>query len=1276
VENDFQMIDYIQEIKNLRSKLAGGLMSVLVGSGFSKNAHRSFPDWREMIFDMADELYGVEIGQHCPENISKEDLSKWVKDSIFHRIQREGYLQVVSAYIRLKGMEEAVVSYIEERTPIIQEGKEFYLLADGKKELLTQEHLKLHSLLVGLPWNNIYTTNYDPLLECSVDTGEFNELREENRMLYEQSYECSRKLYHLKIQRDALAKRNQFLRDQNQEKQKRGEGIDPMDEKRSFEEIVAIDNQSTYLQDLKKDADETIRINESYMQHSHTVVKSGSELSVKKNSNIIKLHGSLRSKEQREQYEFGFDEDPRKQYVISGEHYTNYPKKHEAFTQLMRISLLQESFCLVGFSGVDPNFLNWIDWVRDLLQKSRNTNEGKPEYKIYLIDLSDKDITAEQLLYFENHRIVRIPLLSKEVINFLESKSGRVMDSENIFASALEQFFNYLADHPAIIASAIRPTVNRPEKEWVRLWKSATRNGHSFQETEVDNLERFRAIDALFPELTFPRFSVTDYHLPLGFLIHLTAEAVDLMDNNRRDAVLRCALRVLEYYKVPIAFAISSEIIERLVAIPSTRAQALQLRYRNNTLTAPDTKEDTLDELPLNDYEQVLRCAFSLQYSALKNKLNEWTPPVEIMHLKSGFLCWFDPDAAESILEEQLKNRSIGEQQGLHSMEMLSAIKRAKVWQTDSRLEKKIEQYERAGYYSILDNFSFFEKHLLPKAVKAEAYGSDRYSGSTDESDEGGIRDVYARQSLSTLAETALPVYLLHMQIIGAQQWYRLFIKLFRDFTFPCVYYTLQYGDENLLRRAAQDICFAEDLPHGVIVERLFSAYESIPEGQRDNLLLFVSELLAVVEPQEWQNDFIVVWRSLKVKPMALTEKPAESFVNAGFRYIEDCSILFEIVDDLLHFLPAFLNSVITHLYYLNSNAKFRQRAKLSQTPKLESTIESIISFLPKMDGDYIFILGNLHFLLEEKHLNKISQVFKQLDLNWIKTAGAWRVLLHFVGKHDPIRELIKKTLTQHSTLWQTGIHGNSFHAHSGMLRISELTFSEAHPKGLTWSDDEIMVMYEKMKPALSDLTRFIDKDFSFVSFTNEWEQMAWFVDYFKNRLEKSEDYLAIREAVQAYLQKLRGYRNSEDGLLSDASSSELDALKGLSEEIEAGNADVQLVALQINKLRMRAGSCVEEGLEYLSRWLRDKRTNELFESMFPEIISLLRQYRERPLKNADQGFVERQLVIIALALADKNCSDNEISEWIRIAETSRFNATRQRFWLYNQNKDQQSELM
>lgn len=69
---------------------------------------------------------------------------------------------------------------------------------------------------------------------------------------------------------------------------------------------------------------------------------------------IVKLHGSFPS---------------QRPFIFTEEDYRTYPQKFAPFVNLVRQSLLENVFCLIGFSGDDPNFLHWLGWIRDVLDK-------------------------------------------------------------------------------------------------------------------------------------------------------------------------------------------------------------------------------------------------------------------------------------------------------------------------------------------------------------------------------------------------------------------------------------------------------------------------------------------------------------------------------------------------------------------------------------------------------------------------------------------------------------------------------------------------------------------------------------------------------------------------------------------------------------------------------------------------------------------------------------------------------------------------------------------
>ncbi len=91
---------------------------------------------------------------------------------------------------------------------------------------------------------------------------------------------------------------------------------------------------------------------------------------------IVKLHGSFPSE---------------RPFIITEEDYRRYPQDYAPFVNAVQQALLENTFCLIGFSGDDPNFLQWIGWIRDNLGKDKTQ-------KLYLVGVFDMSSARLQLL--------------------------------------------------------------------------------------------------------------------------------------------------------------------------------------------------------------------------------------------------------------------------------------------------------------------------------------------------------------------------------------------------------------------------------------------------------------------------------------------------------------------------------------------------------------------------------------------------------------------------------------------------------------------------------------------------------------------------------------------------------------------------------------------------------------------------------------------------------------------------------------------------------------
>lgn len=128
------------------------------------------------------------------------------------------------------------------------------------------------------------------------------------------------------------------------------------------------------------------RTAERILQHRYETVINKEDLVFSAKPRIIKLHGSFPSK---------------RPFIITEEDYRQYPKEFAPFVNTVQQSLLENTLCLLGFSSYDPNFLQWIGWIRDNLGK-----ENSP--KIYLIGILSLSIAQKKLL--EQRNIIPLDL--------------------------------------------------------------------------------------------------------------------------------------------------------------------------------------------------------------------------------------------------------------------------------------------------------------------------------------------------------------------------------------------------------------------------------------------------------------------------------------------------------------------------------------------------------------------------------------------------------------------------------------------------------------------------------------------------------------------------------------------------------------------------------------------------------------------------------------------------------------------------------------------------
>ncbi len=160
------------------------------------------------------------------------------------------------------------------------------------------------------------------------------------------------------------------------------------------------------------------RAAESELRRSYEVVRNMADIPRARSPRIVKLHGSMPG---------------NGPFIFAEEDYRTYPRQFAPFVNLVQQVLLENELCLVGFSGEDPNFLQWSGWVRDQL--------GDAARRILLVGALA--LTPARRAYLEGRRIIPIDL----------SPLVETVSKDERHRTATERFLEYLTKAKPIPAS-------------------------------------------------------------------------------------------------------------------------------------------------------------------------------------------------------------------------------------------------------------------------------------------------------------------------------------------------------------------------------------------------------------------------------------------------------------------------------------------------------------------------------------------------------------------------------------------------------------------------------------------------------------------------------------------------------------------------------------------------------------------------------------------------------------------------------------------------------
>lgn len=1277
------LVSHEEQLKNLKDKLMNREMSVLVGAGFSKNVSPIFPDWRSLLYDMTEFLFASDIERELKTAVSgkrKSDKFKadFKRQRLDELIDEVGYLDIVSMYVKRKGYREALSSYIEEKTPRVeQRGKRKYLVnriggVENRIEL-HPEMLGLHRQLLNLGWNNIYTTNYDEMLEEAIDSATIDSIKKEIRRIEEELVELNehqKGLDQRKKELESVVMPKPSLPIQV-DKVVAVQGSDLEDEEAKEREVQLRDvryKSESNQREIKAKKSE-LRKHKVDLNDCLTVVRSSGQLSLKRNHNIIKVHGSIRGKLEP----FGFDGDSQKHYIISREDYDTYPNKHEAFTQLMRISLLQESYCLIGFSGDDTNFIEWVKWVREILERDKPDHRTS-DYKIYLIDIGAGLPDADKQLFYENHRIYRIPLASLDVIEFLRAETKMKDVEASNKRNLIKAFLHFLARADTPILPGARHEVKQ-QNRYVKLWQDVNSQNEQPVEQRIKNA---KAIMELKPFCRIPEIGFYYTGSKRSFLFF----TMKFLSDANGDSTVQRQLLSLAIIAMKDSFLSLGTLWDELqfqaiykVASqhPSLKIQFDFFRLRESLLNQDVSRftqiANDLSDLKSGEqqneliYLTILYQAFSFDFQELIQQLDNWNPTSHWLLKKVGLLCHFDTEMANEIMVEHCLNFDTEtNQEQLYSLHLSRFIK-PNLYERNEELNAKIEAYKSDGLKTIDTNLDLLFDGMKPASDKVKPYGDGRYTISNSISLSNDTSDPQkGLQFLLLLMESGFPLASKTMQWRGHEDWKPIFDSIFWYYPYPTLFYALQYSDEGFLKKIGQEFTFSESLQEKLedILKRLLKAYfaESTPARYKRNILVFCSTLLNAVDPAIWEWALIEIWNTKDFEKHAFNRMrpPIHIFSLAATHFVQEVDTIRMILTSCIRNSKE--DAMYSYLQAVYKGQRFKTYASEIQSPQLGKIIDLEIGKLVE-SADSWWMLHYLNEILNEEQKSRIRGLLPSIDYSRFRDENIWGSVLLFANGDKVIHEKIKPQIVKSQHLWDAGFSDEGLSSYSPFIHLSNLERVKYLEDGLVWDKSEAKAIFQRLLNELKKIDLFLEKrkghTFRFIL-----QEMYLFLKYNNKQLEDIPDYLEVYSRIEQMYFEHRGFMTIMEGILSEDSSEVVWALSDLTNELRRGtatdNLKMELSAL-LNKVLLQSQPSLEASLGFVSGWMTD--VPSLFVEWKDLLLAILHQYKIKELTNCDKAFVLHQLVIISKRLKALGVDYEVVEFWIEEGENSTFNRVR-----------------
>lgn len=1017
--------------KNYIRKIGSDIhsMSFIIGAGFSKNISDKYLTWGELLQDMIHEMYAKEM--------RSEYMNEW------EIINKYGYLGIASEYIRRKGYHEAIDVYIEQRTPVlIDNGNGTYDMKLGNA-MVKNVDVSLHRTLLGMKVKNVYTFNYDNALDVYRDLTYTSERAREIR----QSDSNLKLIDELQSKVASLKSDLESLKDYSSDEYKISDLKEDLDKR--YEVIVSnpVAQRVYGFQDCKRKTKKEIldevynatslyrqQILESviqwntHKQDAYFVVKKSGDITIgDARRNIFKLHGSLRKIDNTDEHiDYGFDYDNHTQYIIAQEDYDSYNQKHEAFVDLMRISLLKDAYCIIGFSCDDPNFLLWINWVKDIVDREAAANKEENFWNKYFINVDNEELDPDKKLLLHNHYI-------------------RVVDLYKVYPTASDRKERLLAFFDDINKMQTAKSITND------FWEHFDFNSNnSLQEknTVVYDKKKIDKVWNLTKDNPFSFLSKPFEYYRFYFLERIrNVIKARLMD----ESICKSFLMAANQDNLPLDVVLDDDEVAYISDFVSSVADiSLRDNYKQlideGKLLDNEWEADESDNTDQSVLNQITQSLFNFDFEKCHKLIKHWTPQSQYYQtirfvIQVSLRRKVKVEELENILTVHESHKYNNDQEYMVALELPLGLQEyfwgdknfnAKSEAIQSKIEEIVSKNKDVMRLS--DYFTRLQKELR-KEEKVKPLGRSGRTmtfGSSDSVTLGAIRILQVFVKMGFITRNMFARW------VSNESLFLIVERIYALYPYPCLYFASLCTNKDFSKRVAQLYCFSslekiQNVLPDLLVKILKACHsEKLSEESKNVLYIYATSFIKRVHPRYWRKEFMTLYKKQNLGNRNEREfyETKYSFAQQAVAYMDDASFSHEIIDSILD-----KGADITH----NDNVLLIAATKNIKELSKEQIRKVYFLMNNTKNEPQVFILFNMRNFIPKR---KFYDWLEHLDKKLLKSPSLILAVCHVARQCKRFENLALSLLEESDYLWSTGINEQDGHiVVSGTQAIDVDTF-------------------------------------------------------------------------------------------------------------------------------------------------------------------------------------------------------------------------------------------